>query len=176
MIQPDDFLAKLLCSYQDHFDIEKPYRMHDDIFDAYAGFSVTNSKYVLVKKAELWRADCHEHVFFQIKDRLNEEILDSFRSQIQDYIEPQLVRNGGRWPAKDHMYTYLTGIFICREEISPSTIKALKKFRYEKNYLWTFRGYCQARILVFDLKNRRILGNTAAKQLIKGYKKANVFF
>lgn len=170
------FLNKLLISYQEHFNIEKTYRLQDEIYDAYASFSVTNSKYVLIKKAELWRANCFEHVFFQVKDCFNKEILHSFQIQIQDFIEPQLVRQGARWPEQNHMYTYITGIFICRDGMSQDAEKALKKFRYEKNYLWTIRGYCQARILVFDLKNKKISGNRAAKSLIKGYKRAKLFF
>lgn len=171
-----DFLNQLLQSYQEHFDIEKPYRIHDEIYEAYAKFSVTNAKYVLTKKAELWRANCFEHVFFQLKDILTTEDLSAFQIQIQNYIEPQLVRGGNRWPEKDHMYTYITGIFICRNGLSQEAEKSLKKFRYEKNYLWTIRGYCQTRILVFDLKNKKIKGNRAAKPLIKGYKKARLFF
>ncbi len=38
----------------------------------------------------------------------------------------------------------------------------------------TIRGYSEARILVFDLEERNIYGNRAAKDLVKGYKKARL--
>ena len=45
-------------------------------------FIETNAKYVLVKKAELWRALNYEHVFFQRVDFLEAEDVDAFREQI----------------------------------------------------------------------------------------------
>lgn len=36
-----------------------------------AGFSMTSAKYVLVKRAELWRAHCFEHAFFQCREEIH---------------------------------------------------------------------------------------------------------
>ena len=72
------------------------------------------------------------------------------------------------------MYTYMTAIFICEEGAAEEAVKAVKHFHYVKNYLLTVRGYSEARILVFDLKNQKIFGNRAAKDMVKGYKKAGI--
>ncbi len=50
-----DFLEKLVNSYQSAFDIERSFDINGDMYDAYASFNVSSAKYVLVKKAELWR-------------------------------------------------------------------------------------------------------------------------
>lgn len=50
-----DFLNQLLQSYQEHFDIEKPYRIHDEMYEAYAKFSVTNLLQVQVLSMVLSR-------------------------------------------------------------------------------------------------------------------------
>lgn len=169
----DYLLGKLLDSFQNSYDVERTCDINGDIYDAYARFNVTSSKYVLVKKAELWRAKCFEHVFFCLRNKLEKEDIEKFGKQIDEYIEPQLVRGGARWPEKDHMYTYMTAIFIC-EEVSEEVEKMVKQFRYMKNYLFTIRGYSEARILVFDLKKQKIFGNRAAKELVRGYKKAGI--
>ena len=174
MVTGSEFLNRLLCSYRSSFDIEEPFDIKGDIYDAHASFTVTSAKYVLIKKAELWRADCFEHVFFRVLDRMCVKELEKFRGQITDYIEPELVRKGGRWPEKNHMYTYITAVYICEDGLEPDVKKALRRFRFEKNYLFTVRGYSQARVIVFDLKERRIYGNGAARQLVKGYKKAGM--
>ena len=88
-----EFLEKLLQSYQSAFDITRPYEVEGERYDAYAAFNVTSAKYVLVKKAELWRANCFEHTFFSCRDRLEAEDLKRFRVQIDTFIEPELVRN-----------------------------------------------------------------------------------
>lgn len=169
-----ELLEKLLVSYRSSFDIERNYDINGDIYDAYAGFNVTSAKYVLVKKAELWRAECFEHVFFRVTDELKAEEIERFRKEIDTYIEPQLVRGGEKLPKKDHMYTYMTAVYICENGVSDDVKKMVKQFRYVKNYLLTIRGYSEVRILVFDLKNQKVFGNRAAKDLVKGYKKSGL--
>lgn len=172
----EDLLETLLESFKASYDVEEACDINGDIYDAYASFNAASAKYVLVKSAELWRAECFEHVFFRIqKNELAKETVESFRRQITDYVEPQLVRHGERWPPKDHMYTYMTMIYICENGVSEEAKKTIRTFHYVKNYKLTIRGYSEARILVFDLKNRRLLGSRAAGKLVKGYKKAGIF-
>lgn len=168
----EDLLKKLLETFQSSYDIKQPYNINGDIYDAYAGFYASSSKYVLVKKAELWRVNCFEHVFFRYaKNEVTIETIHMFKKQIEEYIEPILVRQGKRWPEENHMYTYMTAVYICENGISREAEKAIRSFRYIKNYKLTIRGYSEARILAFDLQNNRVFGNRAAKELVKGYKK-----
>lgn len=171
----DYLLEKLLDSFQNSYDIERTCDIDGDIYDAYARFNVTSAKYVLIKKAELWRADCFEHVFFRLnKEELTEGEIEHFRREVTDYIEPELVRFGKKLPEANHMYTYMTAVYICEEGVTAEAEKAVRAFRYLKNYLFTIRGYSEVRILVFDLKSSRIFGNRAAKELVKGYKRAGL--
>lgn len=162
-------LEQLLDSYQSSYDIAKPFDINGEVYDAYASFNVTSAKYVLIKKAELWRADCFEHTFFRCVEHLNRNDLTLFRRHVTDFIEPELVRRGRKNPEKNHMYTFMTGIFICEKGISEDARKEIRKFKFTRNYLFNIRGYSEARLLVFDLENHKALGNAAAKDLIKGY-------
>ena len=69
------------------------------------------------------------------------------------------------------MYTYLTGVFVSEKAVSPETVQVLKKLKFRKNYRFAVRGFSEERTVLFDLENRKIYGNSAAKDLIKGYKK-----
>lgn len=40
--------------------------------------------------------------------------------------------------------------------------------------LASIRGYSEARLLVFDLEAGEIFGNRAAKEMVKGYRKAGI--
>lgn len=166
-----ELLEKLLNDYQQAFDITRPFEVKGDNYDAYAVFRVTSAKYVLVKKAELWRANCFEHTFFSRRETLSGDAVHKFREEIVEYIEPQLVRGGRECMEKDHMYTYVTGIFLCEEGISKAVRKEIRKFRFFKNYRFGIRGYVEARLVVFDLENQEIIGNPAARDLIRGYRK-----
>lgn len=166
-----ELLEKLLSSYESAFDIKRSYRIDENVYDAYAQFRVTSAKYVLVKRAELWRADCFEHTLFACRDEISEEDITTFHTEIVSHIEPHLVRRDEKAPPKNHMYTYMTGIFISEKTLSEKTKKAVRGFKYLKNYRAGFRGYSQGRLVVFDLESRTITGNCAAKDLIKGYRK-----
>lgn len=166
-----EFLEKLLKSYREAYDITSPCDIHGDRYDAYAVFHVTSAKYVLVKKAELWRADCHEHTVFSVRESLTGEELKHLEQEIREYMEPVLVRGNQPCMEQDHMYTYITAVIICEQGISKEVKKAAARFRFFKNYRFGIRGYCEARLLIFDMENRKVYGNRAARELIKGYRK-----
>lgn len=166
-----DLLEQMLVSYQSAFDIIRPYEIAGVLYDAYAAFHVTSAKYVLIKKAELWRANCFEHTFFSCVEQLSVQKLLQFEEHILSFIEPELVRGGQDCPGKDHMYTYVTGIFYSERALDAETARAIRKFHYFKNYRLGIRGYCEARLLVFDMERKAVLGNAAARELIKGYRK-----
>lgn len=164
-------LEQIINTYRANFDIEEPYEYHGKAYYAYAGFNLTSAKYVLVKRAELWRANCFEHVFFLHQDSFSVDDIQEFQQQLLGYMEPELVRGGEKLPPPNHMYTYLTGIFVSEKAVSKETAKALRKLRFRKNYRFAVRGYAEERVVIFDMENKKIMGNPAAKDLLKGYKK-----
>ena len=166
-----EFLEKVLASYQEAFDITRPFDVDGNLYDAYAAFNVTSAKYVLVEKAELWRANCYEHTFFSCFQSFDREVLGRFGREIVEYIEPRIVRGGRECMEKDHMYSFITGIFFSEEGICEEMKKEITKFKFFKNYRFGIRGYSEARLLVFDMENRKVAGNRAARALIKGYRK-----
>ena len=114
-----ELLETLLASYAECYDIQRDYPIQDVVYPAYAKFNVTSAKYVLMKKAELWRVNCFEHAFFSVVSSLQTEDLQKLRRQITEYMEPQLVRSGAKYPPPNHMYTFLTAIFISEGRVSP---------------------------------------------------------
>lgn len=162
-------LTTLLRGYQNNFDIINPYSLNDQIFDAYAFCDITNVKYVLVKRAELWRANCYEHVFFRLFSTFTTSDMKEMLSCIKEYIEPGVIRKGEPVMPANHMYSYITFIGISQGEVSQEAIRAIKKSGYYKNYRFSLRGYCQARILVFDLAKKKIYSNSQAKELSKNF-------
>lgn len=165
-----ELLNRLISIYRQSFDIQENYEMGGEIYDAYGFCNITNSKYVLVKKAELWRALCFEHVFFKGVDVLDCADVENFCTQTVEYIEPQLVRKGEKCTVKDHMYSYITCVFVCENGLAPDALKKLKKSKFFKNYMLSVRGYSELRLLAVDLKSGKVYGNAAARDLIKEYK------
>ncbi|MBR3756343.1 MAG: hypothetical protein IKK48_04460 [Firmicutes bacterium] len=167
----DFFKEKLLPAYRQSHDIKENFRIEDTYYDAYGFCNITNAKYVLVKKAELWRALNFEHVFFKTVDFLEADDIDGFRKQLKEYIEPNLVRKGGKTMEKDHMSTHVDCIFLCEKGITPDAAKVVKKVRFFKDYMLSIRGFCDLRVVAVDLAKGRVIGNSAARDLVKYYDK-----
>lgn len=53
------------------------------------------------------------------------------------------MRSGAKYPPPNHMYTFLTAIFISEGRVSPEVKKEAQRFRYFKNYLASIRGYSE---------------------------------
>ena len=103
---------RLLHSYERSYDIVKPSEVNGHTYDACASHHESGAKYVLSKKAELWRISCHEHAYFKAVEELNDQDVETFLTDLTEWIEPKVVREGKEVPDTDHMYTLVTGIFL----------------------------------------------------------------
>ena len=86
----EQVFEKILNVYQSSFDITKPYELNKVSYDAYGYCNITNAKYVLVKKAELWRALCFEHAFFKSVSKLEEKECVIFLQHLRDLYPHKL--------------------------------------------------------------------------------------
>lgn len=77
------------------------------------GYHESGAKYVLSKKAELWRISCHEHAYFKAVEELNDQDVETFLTDLTEWIEPKVVREGKEVPDTDHMYTLGHRYFFC---------------------------------------------------------------
>ena len=166
------YLNIILAKYAGIFDIYKEYEADGRQYAAYGYFSSLGEKYVLVKKAKLWSVKAYEHVFFLEEDRCTPGLLEELMKSVTEYMEPVLVRNGEKYPEKDHMYTYLTFVLLCRQAPDAETEKAVRNFRFDKGYLFSLRGHSEARLAVVGLEDRKVYTNPAGRSLKKMFVKA----
>ena len=145
---------RLLHSYERRYDIVKPSEVNGHTYDACASYHESGAKYVLSKKAELWRISCHEHAYFKAVEELNDQDVETFLTDLTEWIEP-----------------LVTCIFFADKPVADSVKKKIRKYKYYKNYRFSLRGYCQVRLLVFDTAEQKVFGNWAAWELVKGYAK-----
>ena len=164
-------LENLIRSHEGVCTIKKPFAIGNGSYDAYAFYDITGMKYVLVKSAELWRQNTKEHIFFLAKDEITEEDVNRFGRDVTERIEPELVRQGNKTMPKDHMLSYITAMFISQKPLSEEAEKAVRGLKFFRNYTFGVRGYSEARIVVFDLGRMKMVGNRAAKNVMKTYKK-----
>lgn len=166
-----EYFKKLLPYYKSMYDMEQPYTLCGIDCLAHGHFYSHSEKYVLSREAKLWESNNFEHVFFLERDVLRESDLQKLDTIIREYAEPELVREGNTYPDKNHMYTYLTFVFLCNSSPDREVKKSLKKYHFTRNYLFTFRGWCEVRLVAVDLFSGEILTNRTGASLSKLYKK-----
>ena len=141
-------------------------------FPAYASYYSTSEKYVLTRKANLWTAKEYEHILFlTAAESLNEEVLfTKAQTLISDFMEPVFVRKEEKYPPKDHMRTFLTIVLVLDSAPSRELIHRIRKYRFDKGYLFSIRGYAQGRIIAVDLSGNKVYGGPAARDVAAFFK------
>ena len=165
-----DYLDRLLLRYAGTFDIYMPYQIHGKEYPAYGYFFSSVEKFVLVREANMWTSNSHEHILFMTMEEVTEDTIAEIRSLLENYFEPELVRKGKQYPDKDHMYSYLTVVILSEKAPAKKTASAIRRFRFEKGYLFNFRGFSQGRVICASMEDEKVVSNYQARKLKKLYR------
>ncbi len=164
------YLSRILQSYQESYDLTIPYSCEGLPFAAYGHFYAHQEKYMLVREVKMWESNGFDYVFFLEADTVTEHTIADMDRIIRSYAEPELVRGGGKYPVENHMYSDITYVILSKGRIEAPVVKLIQKYRFGKNYLFTLRGWCDARVVAVDLSENRVYGNGRAKKLIPFYR------
>lgn len=151
----EEILKKLLKSYAAYFDIEEVSNTEAPLVGK-CHFHVRSAKYVLLKKAELWNADSHEHVYIFSVPVLTADIYRSCEKlayeQGMALIEPK----------PGHMYTYITAVFIC-DTCTPEAKKLLRKCRIYKSFHFSLHGWMDFHTVLAERGCKKFLTNRSGR-------------
>lgn len=165
-----DYLDQLLRKYSGTFDICQPYVIHGKEYPAYGYFFSHTEKYILVREANMWSSDSYEHILFIEAPEAGQSLIDEAYAVVKEYMEPVLVRKGEEFPAKGHMYSYLTISLIIDKPLSKEMQKAVKRFKFEKGYRFNVRGFSQAHIVCATMEDEKVYTNYVGRKSAKLYR------
>lgn len=164
-----------LCGwYEGYFDVTR-YDEPRDYLAAVCDFHVHSTKYVLTKKAKLWEANSHEYVYLFSVPHLTKEVYESCRDLAHQSGMKKIT------PGPDHMYSYISAVFIC-DTCDPEARRALKKCRLYKNFKWSYWGWMDFHTALVELLTGKAAANSSGKsaaQMLETtlfHKKAKNFF
>ena len=164
-----DYLDRILLRYSGTFDIHKPYNMNGREYPAYGYFCSHIEKYVLVREANMWSSDSYEHILFLQEEICTLSLLEQLEQLAVEYMEPELVRKGEKYPPEHHMYSYLTFAILCEKAPSAEVKRALKRFKFEKGYKFNMLGFCQAHIICASMEDEKVITNYVGRKSRKLY-------
>lgn len=164
----DTILEKMVPTH----NILRDYDADGRIFPAYAGYEASAEKYVLTRKANLWKVSESEHVLFMTvpPSAEPEAFFDEAVRLVGSFMEPAFSRGHAKYPPKDHMRTFLSVVLVSEQPLGQELIRKIRRYRYEKSYLFSLRGYAQGRLIAVDLPVRKVYTSPAAKDVAAFYR------
>ena len=166
------YLDRILDTLSGSFDLYRPYRIGEREYPAYGYFFSMNEKYVAVRKAQLWAVRTYEHILFLEADPCTGQTVELAERLMKEYMEPELVRKGEKYPEKDHMVSDLTVVILSAGTPDPDTVRKIRSFRYGRSYLFTFRGRSEGHLICVDLQEEKIISNKVSAQMLNLYSKS----
>lgn len=160
------YLDRLLMKYSNTFNIYKSYRIGTREYPAYGYFFSRSEKYILIQEANMWAADSYEHIIFLQEEAIREQHVVQAEELIQGHMEEVLVRKGNKYPSRNHMSSILTVVLLSQKSIDRDVIKRIRKYHFDKGYLFHFRGYCQGRILAVGMEDKQVYACRCGKDCI----------
>lgn len=149
-------LAKRLTYY---YDVSQGLDYHGLNFDIYAHFYLHNERYVLTKKAVIYRSEQNQHLFIKYFKNLEiielNQMIETGIAAVSDYVKPK----------DDHMATLLVMVMIVDKLPSDDVVEKIKKFKFYKSFLFGFHGWVDIGLLVVDYKSFNMIYNKKGKEV-----------
>ena len=156
VVSRNEFVRDVLDAYSDWYDVEEKTSINIPLA-ATAVFHEHQTGFALIRKAEMWSADRHEYVYIYSIPTLDSE---TFEKCIKDTI----VRGEEAVnPEFGHMCTNIVSVFITNNATSEA-IKALKKYRYRKSFLFSLKGWLETQTTLVSLDSMSVVNNMPGRQ------------
>ena len=150
-----EFLKAVLDGYAGHYDITKTESATDGLpLAAKAVLHVTESGFVLTRKAQMWSADSDEYVYFFsapiLTDTLCEKAIQYAYDDGMSKIDLKEKRN--------HMCTRITMIFLA-DETEEAAMQRIRGCRLYKSFQFSLKGWMEFHAAAVDLGKHSVAGN-----------------
>ncbi|MGN0318799.1 MAG: hypothetical protein ACI4E1_12785 [Lachnospira sp.] len=160
-----EFIDIILNSISDTFDIYHNYWFKGRKFVIYAYSYNKKNKFNTADDAKLWDSKTYEHLFFINSDNLDVEQFNELYHFAIDEIEPHFVRADGKYPCKNHMYSYISFIIITRNKPDDEVENMIKSSNWSKNYMLGARGFSNIRVACVTPSKYSVVANKNGKAI-----------
>ncbi len=151
-------VERLEAACSAYYDIEKVADAAG--LEALLAYHERDSRYVLVRRAELWAAERHEYMYLWSVERLDEPKLAEIVERVLADGEPR-VR-----PHAQHMCTCLTGLIVC-ETADAAALQTLRQTKKHRDYRFSLHGWLELRLAALEIADGSLTFNRAGRQMAK---------
>lgn len=149
----EEFLERLLTGYSNSYDIERVENEQVPLC-ATAHFHVSETQYVLSKKAKMWTADSDEYVYFFSVPELTDETC----ARCIQYAYDDGMSKIDLTLKQPHMCTRLVALFLC-DSAEEAALTRLKKCRIYKSFQFSLKGWMEFHTAAAELGKESVVSN-----------------
>lgn len=157
------YISKILDNMKYNFDIYDECNYGGVIFDACAESHIRNEKYIATKKAVVYAFENDEKCLIKQINNITKNKIDHMIEVTKDNIINNIQLS------KDHMSTTITVILVSETAIDEQIAKHVKRFRYQKSFMFGLKGWIAFRIILVDLENEKAICSKEARKVGKFY-------
>lgn len=150
----EELINRILETYEPYYDITLC--EGDGYLKATADFHEEQHGFILVRRAEMWSAGRHEYCFIYSAPRFTTDVFKECVEKTRNLGEEKVD------PAPGHMSSSIVAVFIC-DEADPEAVKALKKYRFTKNFKFSFNGWMEVHTALAALSDDIFEANAAGR-------------
>ena len=151
-------VERLLSFYTAYYDIETV--QDGTALKALCAYHSRDSRYVLVKSAELWAAENHEYLYLWDVGHLDVPAVEEIFRRVLEDGQPRVQPHG------QHMSTYLTAV-VLYDSADPQALDRLKGLKKRREFWLSLHGWMEFRIAAVELPTAKVTTNRAGKTLEK---------
>ena len=159
----NQYKNQIIDSLKYNFDISEGCNYGGVLFDTVAKSHIRNEKYVASKKAVIYAFENDEQCLIKELNNTNKNQIDHIIEVTKDNIIDNIQLS------EDHMSTTITLILVSEKSIDEQIVKHIKRFKYQKSFMFGLKGWITFRAVLIDLENERVICSKEAKKVGKFY-------
>lgn len=159
------YLKDLEERYKYYYEVERDKEISGLKVDIFAKSSTEHFREVLTKSIKIDQHVTKEYAIvkslsgFGNKDEVKE--FSQFLISSINKLSP---------PSVDTMSTILNGVLVTSSGFSEEAVNFAKKFKFSKSFLLGIKGWCDIRLILVDLKGKKLYSNQRGKEVLPAYK------
>lgn len=161
----DEYLKDLEERYKYYYEVERNKEILGVKLDIFAQSSTEHFRQVLTKKIKIDQHYTKEYAIVKTLKRIGDKSeVENFSKFIKSLVNELVV------PSVNIMCTLINGVLITTSGFSEEAVSFTKKFKFSKSFLLGIKGWCDIRLILVDLKEKKLYSNQKGKDVLSAYK------
>ncbi|MCG0276591.1 MAG: hypothetical protein L5655_10660 [Thermosediminibacteraceae bacterium] len=158
----ESYLDMLCDKLKAYFDLENRKVIAGYTVDLFGRCHIRHVRTFLTPGDVIEAYETNEYFVVKVFEKLTGEDLDSFGSFLKREVMKAFVE-----PKDGHMCSIINGVLVVKNGMPEKLKKPIRKYAFEKSFLFSLKGWCRINLAAVDLKNKNVIFSRKSRNLEK---------